>query len=262
MWDPHTYLKYGDERARPFVDLVARIGADSPSSVVDLGCGPGNLTAWLAGHWPGARISGIDSSAEMIARARAVGSTVDFSLGDVRQWRPDSTVDVVISNATLQWVPDHDRLLIDWVRGLRPGGWLAVQVPGNFNAPSHQALRLVAAAPRWRDRLETLIRSPADVLEPAGYAALLLAAGATVDAWETTYLHLLGSTGSGGEHPVLSWMEGTALRPIRAALTDPAEWNAFRAQLAAQLTAAYPAHNGVVPFAFRRIFFTAQSRRS
>ncbi|MEV7626611.1 trans-aconitate 2-methyltransferase [Actinoplanes sp. NPDC089786] len=245
MWDPTLYQRYGDERSRPFFDLVARVGAEKPRAVVDLGCGPGALTAALARRWPGARVTGVDSSPEMIAEATGV---IDAELGDVREWRPAPDVDVLVTNATLQWVPGHEDLLVRWAAQLPAGAWIAMQVPGNFDAPSHRALRELGAG----YGLGEVLRE-APVLDPAGYAALF---GGAVDAWETTYLHLLPETGP--DHPVLRWMEGTALRPVRAGLDDAA-WQDFRGALAARLAAAYPARDGRVAFPFRRVFVVART---
>ncbi|MFE9957818.1 trans-aconitate 2-methyltransferase [Micromonospora sp. NPDC005299] len=267
MWDPSTYLRYGDERSRPFHDLLARVPAERPRAVVDLGCGPGTLTATLAGRWPDSRIAGLDSSAEMIARARALprvrslagagvlAEPVSFSVGDVRDWRPEPDVDVVVCNAVLQWVPGHQELLTRWAAALPAGGWLAFQVPGNFAAPSHRALREVAGRDRWRDTLAPLLRE-APVEDPVDYAALLVGGGCAVDAWETTYVHLLPAAGA--DHPVLAWMEGTALRPVRAAL-DAAGWADFRVELGVRLVEAYPVRQGQVYFPFRRIFVVART---
>ncbi|MEU8262136.1 trans-aconitate 2-methyltransferase [Micromonospora sp. NPDC048999] len=256
MWDPITYLCYGDERSRPFHDLIARVPAERPRAVVDLGCGPGTLTVTLAGRWPGARLSGIDSSPEMIAKASALDSPAAFAVGDVRSWRPEPDVDVVVCNAVLQWVPGHQELLTRWAAALPAGAWLAFQVPGNFAAPSHRALREVARSDRWRDTLAPLLRE-APVADPADYAALLVGAGCAVDAWETTYVHLLPAA-VGADHPVLSWMEGTALRPVRAAL-DPSGWADFRAELGIRLAQDYPVRQGQVYFPFRRIFAVART---
>jgi trans-aconitate 2-methyltransferase len=254
MWDPAVYRRFGAERSRPFADLVARVGAERPRAVVDLGCGTGDLTATLADRWPDARITGIDSSAEMIARAIGLGGAVDYRVGDVRDWRPGPDTDVVLSNAALQWVPGHEELLTGWARALPEGAWLAVQVPGNFDAPSHRALREIARSAPFGAAVGDVVRD-APVDDAAGYAARLTGAGATVDAWETTYVHLLPAAGE--EHPVLRWMEGTALRPVRAAL-DETRWQDFRAVLAAKLASAYPARGGVVPFPFRRVFVVAK----
>ncbi|MEU7959283.1 trans-aconitate 2-methyltransferase [Micromonospora humida] len=256
MWDPGTYLRYDDERSRPFHDLLARVDADRPRAVVDLGCGPGTLTATLARRWPDARISGLDSSPEMIGRARTLDTTVDFTVGDVADWRPAPDVDVLVANAVLQWVPDHPALLRRWAHALPPGGWLAFQVPGNFTGPSHRALREVAEDPRWAATVRPLLREdPVD--DPVGYAAALTAAGCAVDAWETTYLHRLPAPAD-AEHPVLTWLDGTALRPVRAVLDDTA-LAGFRAALENLLARAYPVRQGQVYFPFRRIFVVART---
>jgi trans-aconitate 2-methyltransferase len=255
MWDPSTYLRYDDERSRPFWELLARVHAEAPVEVVDLGCGPGTLTVGLAERWPGARVRGLDSSTEMIEAARRLDSAVQFEVADVKDWHAGPDVGVVLANAVLQWLPGHDGLLQRWVSELRPGAFLAFQVPGNFDAPSHHSIRDVAGRHRWGDRALGVLRSDA-VLEPAGYAARLLHLGCTVDAWETTYVHVLPATGP--DHPVLSWVEGTALRPVRAILDD-AEWTAFRDELAVLLDIRYPVQSGRVCFPFRRIFVVART---
>ena len=255
MWDPTVYRRFGSERSRPFFDLVGRVGAESPRAVVDLGCGPGELTLTLAGRWPQARLAGVDSSPEMIGKAAAHGGPAAFTVGDVRDWRPEPDVDVLVTNATLQWVPEHRELLSRWATELPPGAWLAMQVPGNFDAPSHRLLREVAAREAYAVG-HVLREAPVD--DAAGYAALLTGLGATVDAWETTYVHLLEDR-AGAEHPVLRWVEGTALRPVKAALDENA-WQDFRAELGRELAVAYPAAHGYVAFPFRRVFVVAQLR--
>ncbi|SFW74517.1 trans-aconitate 2-methyltransferase [Amycolatopsis australiensis] len=252
MWDPEKYLDYADLRARPFHDLVARIGSSSPRRVVDLGCGPGNLTVSLRDRWPSAALECSDSSPEMVAAARSRG--LDAAVLDVRDWCPAPDTDVVVSNAVLQWVPGHESLLRRWVSELPSGAFVAVQVPGNFNAPSHALTRELAASPAWSSRLaDVVLREDDAVLSPRGYADLLADAGCGVDAWETTYVQPLR-----GPSPVLEWITGTALRPVRAALSDE-EWEQFRAELAPRLERAYPPRaDGTTWFEFRRVFFVAQ----
>jgi trans-aconitate 2-methyltransferase len=257
MWDPGQYQHFGDERSRPFFDLLARVGADAPEVVVDLGCGPGTLTAALARRWPGAEVRGIDSSAEMIAAAQAQpaadGQRLSFALGDVRDWKPDSRVDVIISNAVLQWVPDHLNVITRWASFLTAGGWLAFQIPGNFDQPSHRALRELASSDRWRPLLAgvALNRQAAD---PAEYLDLLARAGLEVDAWETTYLHVLH-----GDDPVLDWYQGTGLRPVLAAL-PPGQTALFLDDYRARMNEAYPAASYGTVFPFRRVFAVATRR--
>jgi trans-aconitate 2-methyltransferase len=255
MWDPAVYHRFGSERSRPFFDLVGQVEAEKPRAVVDLGCGPGELTGTLAERWPEARVTGVDSSPEMIEKAQSGAGPVEFRIGDVRDWTPGPDVDVLVTNATLQWVPGHRQLLTRWARELPCGAWLAMQVPGNFGAPSHRALREVARSAPFAAATGDVVRDePVD--DAAGYAELLTGVGATVDAWETTYVHLLPD--SGAEHPVLRWMEGTALRPVKAALDDQG-WRRFRAALTEKLVAAYPVRHGLVAFPFRRIFVVART---
>lgn len=249
-WDPALYLAFDDHRSRPFHDLLARVGALAPRRVVDLGCGPGHLTAVLAARWPDAEVVALDSSSAMVAAARSRGVTAEPA--DAADWMPGPRDDVVVTNAVLHWVPEHLDLLPRWVAALPGGAWFALQVPGNFGAPSHALVRELAAEPRWAGAVD--LRGTESVAEPADYAALLAATGAHVDVWETTYLQRLTGT-----DPVLRWIEGTALRPVRVALDGPG-YAAFTAELAPRLRAAYPAHpDGTTWFPFRRIFAVAHT---
>jgi trans-aconitate 2-methyltransferase len=251
IWDPTVYGRYADERARPFFELVARVHAESPGYVVDLGCGTGELTAELSRRWPDATVHGVDSSPAMIDRAPD-GPT--FSVGDVRSWSPGRPVDVIVSNAVLQWVPEHRDLLPRWIDALRPGGWLAFQVPGNFDAPSHVTVRELCRSAAWKQELGDLVRhDPVD--GPDGYLALLAGLGCEVDAWETTYIHLLR-----GENAVLNWIMGTALRPMLDRLASGRR-EAFLADCARVLDEVYPPKPYGTAFPFRRIFVVANRAR-
>ena len=254
-WDPDRYLAYADERGRPFVDLLARVHAETPKVVVDLGCGPGNLTALLADRWPRASVTGIDSSPQMIAAAREVLG-VTWEVADLRDWaRPDplalrAPVDVLVSNATLQWLPDHLALLPDLVDRVVPGGWFAFQVPGNFDEPSHTIRADIAERAPYAEHVRD-VAVPASH-EPADYARLLLDLGCEVDAWETTYLHVLT-----GDDPVFDWVSGTGARPTIQALPDGLRGD-FEDEFRELLREAYPADaDGRVVMPFRRIFVVA-----
>ena len=251
MWNSDVYLAFADHRGRPFFDLVSRIGAATPRRIVDLGCGPGNMTVTLTKRWPDAVVEGWDSSQEMVDAARERG--VDAQVGDVRAWVPKPDTDVVVSNATLHWVPVHRELMVRWAGQLGSGSWIAVQVPGNFDAPSHQAVRELARRGPWSELLRDFPFREGQVDSPSGYAGLLTDAGCTVDAWETTYVHQLT-----GEHPVLEWITGTALRPVKSALTDE-QWQQFRRELIPILDEAYPVRpDGTTFFPFRRVFVVGQ----
>jgi trans-aconitate 2-methyltransferase len=256
MWDPDGYLQFAEQRARPFYELLSRIFVERPRRVVDLGCGPGNLTAQLARRWPGAVIEALDSSPQMVAAAREHG--VDATLGDLRNWRPRSDTDVVLSNAAMQWVPEHAELLVRWAGQLADGAWIGVQMPGAFDAPSHAAVRALARRQPYAKPLRDLVLREGTVVDaPVRYAELLLDAGCSADVWETTYLHQLT-----GEHPVLDWISGTALLPVREHLDDPT-WQRFRQELIPLLAGAYPARpDGTTLFPFRRVFVVAKVGKS
>jgi trans-aconitate 2-methyltransferase len=248
QWDPEQYDRYADERSRPFFDLVRRVGKAAPQNVLDVGCGSGELTATLRERWPGATVRGVDSSAEMIAAGRADSGVV--LTVERAQDVSAAGVDVLVSNAALQWVPEHLDLLPRWADELEPDGWLAFQVPANFDAPSHRLMRDVAATPRWQARLDGALRAT-PVESPSAYLDLLSGLGMSVDAWQTDYLHVLA-----GDDPVLAWVRGTGLRPVLAALDDDAA-AAFEAEYAALLRHAYQRQSYGTVFAFRRTFVVA-----
>lgn len=251
MWDPDVYLAFADHRARPFYDLLSRVGAERARRVVDLGCGPGHLTKYLGRRWPDAVIEAMDSSPEMVAAAKERG--IDAVTGDLRNWKPKPDTDVVVSNAALHWVPEHSDLLLRWAGQLAPGSWIGVQMPGNFESPSYAAVRALARREPYAKLLRDIpFRVGAVVQPPTHYANMLLDAGCKVDVWETTYLHQLT-----GEHPVLEWITGTALVPVRERLDDDA-WEQFR-ELIPLLRDAYPPRaDGTTIFPFRRVFIVAE----
>ncbi|MCW7943266.1 trans-aconitate methyltransferase [Streptomyces hygroscopicus] len=258
-WDPDQYLRHAGHRARPFVDLLARV-PDLPSGaprIADLGCGPGNVTVLLADRWAAAHITGYDNAPAMLDKAHTDhegptpgGGRLDFAHADARVWTPTEPYDLIISNATLQWVAGHTARFPDWIAGLAPGGTFAFQVPGNFDSPSHRLMRELAHSARWKDRLADTLRHDDAVHTPEAYLAHLTALGCTADVWETTYLHLLE-----GEDPVLDWVKGTGLRPILTELGDDAE--SFLADYRKALREAYPATDHGTVFPFRRIFAVA-----
>ena len=263
IWDPTQYARFGDERGRPFRDLLSRVGATEPSLVVDLGCGNGPLTLTLSERWPRAEVIGLDSSPEMLEEARRldVDASVRWVQADLRDWDPSSLAaapDVVVTNATLQWVPGHLDLIGRVVSTLAPGGWFAMQVPDNFGAPSHALMRDAAAAHRRSTDLLPAVSRLA-VEPPETYLDLLAGFGCEVDVWSTTYLHVLDPAGE-VDDPVLEWVRGTGLRPLLAVLTDVDEREEFLADYRARLREAYPRSAAGVVMPFRRTFAVARMR--
>ncbi len=268
-WDPRQYLRHSGPRTRPFHDLLARVPAlpgegSRPARIADLGCGAGNVTALLAERWTDAHITGFDNSDAMLKEAATcagdllAGGRLDFAHADLTDWTPAERYDLIVSNAALQWVPGHAHSFPAWLEGLTPGGTFAFQVPGNHDAPSHALLRDLCASPRWRDRLGEAGRRRVDVLRPEEYLERLTALGCEVDAWETTYVHVLR-----GEDPVLDWLKGTGLRPALTALADDrAATEEFLTTYAALLREAYPAGPAGTVFPFRRVFAVARKKSS
>ena len=247
-WDPKTYLAFDEERTRPARDLLARVGAENPARVVDLGCGPGNSTALLAAHWPGAELEGVDSSAEMLADARQCPFPAHWTEADISNWNPDTRYDVIFSNAALQWVRDHKSLLPQIVRHLEKDGVFAFQVPRNFNEPCHTLIHEIADDPRWRAKLAN-VRDWWNVLEPKEYVDILEPLARSIDLWETCYQQMLE-----GEDAIFRWMTGTGLRPYANAL-DGAAREAFLAEYRTRVAEAYPRRaSGVTLYPFQRLF--------
>ena len=247
-WSPDQYLKFSQPRLRPAMDLLARVPAAEPGCVYDLGCGPGNVTAALAARWPRARIIGVDASAAMLAEAAKALPQLQWVHHSLADWQADAPADVIYSNATLHWLPDHQQLFPALVRALSPGGVLAIQMPRNFCAPSHTLIDATARAGPWHSRLEPLLGA-APVAEPQFYYSLLAPLAASLDIWESEYLQVLS-----GDDPVREWAKGTWLMQFLDRL-DPTERVAFEADYGQRLRAAYPRlADGTTLFPFRRLF--------
>jgi len=251
-WNPSLYMKFGDQRTRPAVDLLARVPATEPSRVADLGCGPGNSTELLAARWPTAEIAGVDNSDDMLEQARRLHPEWRWEQADIAAWTAARPYDVVFTNAALQWVPGHTALFPRLLDAVAPGGVLAVQMPRNLNAPSHAKMRETAEEGPWRSRLVNA-RDSLVVGEPGFYYDLLAPLAARLDIWETEYIQVMESATA-----ILEWVRGTGLRPFTAPLA-PEERTEFERRYLAKLEAAYPKQaNGKVLFPFRRIFIIAQ----
>ncbi|HET7875869.1 MAG TPA: methyltransferase domain-containing protein [Methylomirabilota bacterium] len=247
-WDPAQYLKFADHRLRPALDLLNRIDVAAPAEVYDLGAGVGNVTRLLKERWPQARITGVDASPEMLAKAAAANPGIVWQQANLATWSPPRPADVIYSNAALHWLGEHERLFPALLSALAPGGRLAVQMPRNFSAPSHTAIAEAARSGPWRARLEPLLR-PVPVGEPAFYFDLLAPRTAALDIWETEYVQVLE-----GEHPVKEWVKGTWLRPLLDALEEP-ERSRFESCYAELVARAYPPRpDGRTLFPFRRLF--------
>jgi len=250
-WQPGLYLKFNDERSRPARDLLAQVPLDAPGIVYDLGCGPGNSTALLVQRFPHARITGIDSSPAMLKEARAALPSTRFSEADLARWMPEDKPDLLYSNATFQWVPDHLRVLTRLMGSLAPQGVLAVQMPDNMGEPSHVLMRETAKDGPWAEKLAKAARPP---LPPVrDYYNALKPHAARVDIWRSAYHHPLK-----GAEGIAEMVSSTGLRPFLAPL-DAKEQADFLADYTARLAKAYPTNaDGTVLLRFPRLFIVAQ----
>lgn len=255
-WDPAQYLRFSDRRLRPALELLARVGMESPQTVVDLGCGAGNVTVHLRERWPDARIVAVDSSPEMLERAAADHPDLDveWTEADAATWTADRPADVIYSNALLHWLDDHEELFPQLLAQLASGGELAVQMPRNHARPSHTCAIEAARSGPWAATLEPLLRTE-PVAVPVDYHRILAPHAASVDVWETDYLQVLT-----GPDAVAEWTRGSLLRPLLGALDHDAA-DAFEAEYRDRLRGSYPAEaDGSVLFPFRRLFLVAVRR--
>ncbi len=253
-WDPNQYMAFENHRLRPALDLLGRVPLASPKAVVDLGCGTGNVTAIMKDRWPQAKITGVDSSKEMLDKAKAEHEGIVWQRKDVARWNPRTKYDVIYSNATLHWLPDHEKLFPSLMKRLKPGGYLAVQIPGNFNAPTHTLMHDAARAGSWHEHLKPVLKG-SPVLDPADYYRILAPHADRLDVWETTYMQRLT-----GENPVAEWTKGTWLKPLLDALEEP-DKSAFEAEYRKRILEAYPPEtDGSTLLPFRRIFIVASKK--
>lgn len=250
-WSAQQYSTFEQERTRPVRDLVAAIPARNVHIAIDLGCGPGNSTEVLAQRFPQAELTGTDNSDDMLASARQRLPNTRFELSDIATWRPDQPCDVILANASLQWLPNHAELYPRLVNSLTPGGCLAIQTPDNLEEPAHRLAREIATRGPWAKKtgnFQLPERHKANY-----YYELLRPHCRTVDVWRTTYFHPL----SGGAPAVVEWFKGSALRPYLALLTDT-EKSEFLEHYLAAITQAYPAlADGTVLLPFPRLFMVA-----
>ena len=249
QWDAEQYLKFAGERTQPVFDLVHRIRLENPHRIVDLGCGPGNSTAVLRARWPDALLLGVDSSPDMIQKARQAHPGGQWAVGDAASWQGEERFDLVFSNAMLHWVPNHEGVCRHLLDLLAPGGALAIQVPAHYDSPLHREILEVSRDAAWTSRMERA-RHALTHNGPAFYYDLLAPLVSRLDLWETTYYHILA-----GPEGVLEWFRGTGLRPFLEALEGEEERLRFEGMLLERYAETYPRRaNGMVLFPFRRLF--------
>jgi trans-aconitate 2-methyltransferase len=256
-WSAAQYTKFEEERTRPVRDLLAAVPLMAAPSAVDLGCGPGNSTELLAARFPDARVRGLDSDPDMIAAARKRLPGVSFELADIGTWvhrQSPASENVILANAVLQWLPDHEALLPALAGKLVAGGCLAVQMPDNLSEPAQVAMREIAAEGRWSGKLGNAGEVRARIQSADWYFGILKPHCSRVDVWRTTYYHPLA-----GAAAVVEWFRGSGLRPFLEPL-DAGEKVEYLARYTALIERVYPpAADGSVLLPFPRLFIVAMT---
>jgi len=257
VWDPEQYHRYTDLRLRPAIELFSRVSVDNPSLVHDIGTGGGEIARLMAQRWPSARVIASDSSAEMLQEARAVtppNSSIEWKRLDLDDWQPGPEHDVLYGNAVLHWLPEHEELFPRLLRGVRPGGELAVQMPLSWYQPSHRAIRATLAAMDTpeADLLVGFMSKP-NALLPEDYYDILRPEVRELDIWTTEYHHVMT-----GDDPIFEFTSGSILRPVFTQLPE-SEFARFSAMCKAAMRSAYPQRpDGTTLFPFRRVFIVAR----
>lgn len=251
-WNSEQYLKFKAERTQPAIDLSNRISAKSPADIIDIGCGPGNSTEILKKRYPNAAVVGADNSENMLEAARKKYPDIEFILCDASKdlGKLTGKFDIVFSNACIQWVPDHPKLLREMTSLLKEGGELAVQIPMNYDEPIHRIIQEAVKSEKWRDKFN----APRHfyTLSCGEYYDILAKISSDFSMWQTTYFHRMKS-----HSDIMEWYKSTGLRPYLEALseTDSAE---FEKDIFAEVEKAYPKQaNGEIIFRFPRLFFKA-----
>ena len=252
MWNPKQYNKYAEERARPAKDLIAQISLENPKVIYDLGCGPGSVTNALQEKWPGAKLTGIDNSEQMLEKAKSTYPTIKWEQASISDWKPDEAADLIFSNAALHWIPDHPAVIKSVFESLNSGGVFAMQVPNNFKLPSHQSLYELASLGEWKDSLESAIPHE-PILSREAYYQLLTSYADEINIWQTEYMHVLE-----GETPVLDWVKGSALTAFLPRLSQERQ-ALFLSAYQDKLAQVYPKQaNGKTLLTYRRLFIIAR----
>jgi trans-aconitate 2-methyltransferase len=251
-WSARQYLKFEDERTRPPRDLLAQVPLARPHRVVDLGCGPGNSTELLVERFPQSEIVGLDSSPDMLRKARERLPQCSFVEADIATWKPEPGTDLIFGNAVMQWLPDHPAIMRRMLEGMAPGGVLAIQMPDNTREPALRFQREVGDSGSWKDHPEIKAAPRDDLPTPEYYYDLLKPACSHIDIWHSIYNHVMASP-----QAITEWFKGSSLQPFLSPL-DSAAREQFLAAYTAKIVGAYkPRFDGKVLLRFPRLFILA-----
>lgn len=251
-WNPDQYLKFAGERTQPSIDLASKIRVEEPGTVIDIGCGPGNSTQILRSRWPNARLTGLDSSEEMIRKAKGDIPGIEWIVGDAQTFKFKEEYGIVFSNAALQWMQNHATLVPRLYKIVRAGGALAVQVPADQDSPVRRSLLSVSSLAKW-SRYTSGTERLINYRTAQYYYDILSNISKRFDLWETVYYHVLDSPAG-----MIEWYKGTAMRPFLEKMPDDRSRHQFEDEVLAGCKDEYEVRkDGKLLYPFRRIFFVA-----
>ncbi|MBI9084145.1 MAG: methyltransferase domain-containing protein [Desulfobacterales bacterium] len=249
-WKPDLYMRFNSERTQPSIDLIYRIAQVEPKSIIDIGCGPGNSTRVLVNRWPKSKIIGIDSSAAMIQKARQDYPNQEWVIADATSYEPEIKFDIVFSNAAIQWIPNHEALLMRFYSFLSDRGIVAIQIPQFWDMSLGQIINNIANKNRWRERTAG-ISSLFTIENRSFYYDILSKLFSSIEMWETQYMHILESHGA-----IIEMMRSTGLKPYLEKIDNDADKEVFEGAVLEEIKKAYPIQkNGKVILPFKRLFF-------
>jgi trans-aconitate 2-methyltransferase len=252
-WNPDLYLKFDKERTQPTVDLVSRIDFDNPGKIIDIGCGPGNSTQILVQRWPDSVITGVDNSPAMIEKARNDYPELDWRILDAGKDAIEEKYDLIFSNATIQWIPNHADLLKRFYKLLSDKGQIAIQLPLFFDMPIGKAIERIAEDNRWSSKAR-VVRELFTIYNYSFYYDNLSELYHSIDIWVSDYVHILDSPLS-----ILEMIRGAGLRPYLDRLETDNDKNDFEETVLKEIVKDYPLQkDGKVLFPFKRLFFIAK----
>ncbi|HEX2919600.1 MAG TPA: methyltransferase domain-containing protein [Bacteroidales bacterium] len=252
-WNPAQYLKFDKERLQPSIDLVARIDYIDPAKIIDIGCGPGNSTQVLLNRWPGSKIVGADNSQAMIKRAKEDYPEQKWILFDAGIDLIDDKFDIVFSNATIQWIPDHGSLIQRFSEMLIDNGVLAVQLPLFFEMPLGRSISVISKNGKWSAATND-VDNLFTINDQSFYYDNLARYFRKIDIWTTDYYHVMDSQSS-----ILAMIRSTGLKPYLERISDDNDKKSFEDHVMNGIKNDYPLQaNGKVLFPFKRLFFIAK----
>jgi trans-aconitate 2-methyltransferase len=251
-WNPILYLKFKNERTQPSLDLISKINILNPEKIIDIGCGPGNSTEILLKKWQNSKITGIDNSPAMIEKAKNDHPEQIWKIQDASNIGLKEKYDIVFSNATIQWIPDHERLLLNFINMVKKNGALAVQLPLYNEMPICEIIdNVFKKVQSGKQKFD--LNSVFTFHNSKFYYDVLINHVEQIEIWETTYIHIMNSC-----KEIIEMIKSTGMKPYLEKINEDKEKIEFEERVFSELNKVYiQQKNGKVLFPFKRLFFIA-----